>query len=300
MTPRTDSRVLIDSHRVKDTRMVAGKSERILNGFLLYGALGAAMLFAFFPIYWMLATSLRPNSEVFAFPPSLLPKQWTLEHYRNFIQNPQLLRYLINSLLVATVTSLGSLIISTYAAYSFAKFRYTGRRALMFLILSAQMFPQALLLISLYLMFAELKLLDSYLALILSFTTFTLPLCTWMLKGYFDHIPNEMIEAAKVDGASQLQIIHLVLLPVVRPALVATGIFAFMRGWNDFIYALTLVGKAKQTLPPGLVLTYIGEFQSQWADMMAASLFVSLPLVIAFIIFQKQIVSGLTAGAVKG
>ena len=280
--------------------MVTGKSERFWNGILFYVMLALVVLFAFFPIYWMSVTSLRPNSEVFAFPPRLLPSQLTLEHYQNFIQNPDLLRYLWNSLLIATTTAISSLIISTYAAYSFSKFRYTGRRALMFLILSAQMFPQALLLISLYLLFSRLKLLNTYAALVLSFTTFTLPLCIWMLKGYFDHVPNEMIEAAKVDGASQLQIIHLILLPVVRPALVATGIFAFMRGWNDFIYALTLVDKAKQTLPPGLVLTYIGEFQSQWADMMAASLLVSLPLVIAFIFFQKQIVSGLTAGAVKG
>ena len=149
-------------------------------------------------------------------------------------------------------------------------------------------------------MFSELKMLDTYAVLVLSFTTFTLPLCIWMLKGYFDHIPTDLIEAAKIDGAGQMQIIHRILVPIVRPALVATGIFAFMRGWNDFIYALTLVGKSKQTLPPGLVLTYIGEFQSQWADMMAASLLVSLPLVIAFILFQRQIVSGLTAGAVKG
>ncbi len=267
---------------------------------LLYSALAVAALFAFFPIYWMLATSLRPNSEVFAFPPSLLPRTFTLEHYQNFIRNPQLLRYLGNSVLVASVTALASLLISTYAAYAFSKFRFTGRRSLMFLVLSAQMFPQALLLITLYLMFARLQLLDTYLVLVLSFTTFTLPLCIWMLKGYFDQIPNDLIEAAKVDGANQMQIIHRVLLPITRPALVATGLFAFMRGWNDFIYALTLVSKNKQTLPPGLVLTYVGEFQSQWADMMAASLLVSLPLVIAFVIFQRHIVSGLTAGAVKG
>ena len=280
--------------------MATRASERALGRIGLYAALALAMFFAFFPIYWMLVTSLRPNAEVFAFPPTLLPQTLTLEHYANFIKNPQLLIYLGNSVLVATTTALGSLIISVYAAYSFSKFRYTGRRALMFLVLSAQMFPQALLLISLYLMFSELKMLDTYAVLVLSFTTFTLPLCIWMLKGYFDHIPTDLIEAAKIDGAGQMQIIHRILVPIVRPALVATGIFAFMRGWNDFIYALTLVGKSKQTLPPGLVLTYIGEFQSQWADMMAASLLVSLPLVIAFILFQRQIVSGLTAGAVKG
>lgn len=280
--------------------MATRASERALGRIGLYAALALAMFFAFFPIYWMLVTSLRPNAEVFAFPPTLLPQTLTLEHYANFVKNPQLLVYLGNSVLVATTTALGSLIISVYAAYSFSKFRYTGRRALMFLVLSAQMFPQALLLISLYLMFSELKMLDTYAVLVLSFTTFTLPLCIWMLKGYFDHIPTDLIEAAKIDGAGQMQIIHRILVPIVRPALVATGIFAFMRGWNDFIYALTLVGKSKQTLPPGLVLTYIGEFQSQWADMMAASLLVSLPLVIAFILFQRQIVSGLTAGAVKG
>jgi multiple sugar transport system permease protein len=266
----------------------------------LYIALACAALFAFFPIYWMLATSLRPDTEVFAFPPTLLPQTLTLEHYRNFVRNPQLLRFLGNSVLVASVTAVASLLVSTYAAYAFSKFRFSGRRSLMFLVLSAQMFPQALLLITLYLMFSQLKLLDTYLVLVLSFTTFTLPLCIWMLKGYFDQIPNDLIEAAKVDGANQLQIIHRVLLPITRPALVATGLFAFMRGWNDFIYALTLVGKDKMTLPPGLALTYVGEFQAQWADMMAASLLVSLPLVIAFIIFQRHIVSGLTAGAVKG
>jgi multiple sugar transport system permease protein len=267
---------------------------------VLYVALAFAALFAFFPIYWMLATSLRPNTEVFAFPPTLLPRTLTLEHYANFVRNPQLLRYLGNSVLVASVTAVFSLVVSTYAAYAFSKFRFTGRRSLMFLVLSAQMFPQALLLITLYLMFARMGLLNTYLVLVLSFTTFTLPLCIWMLKGYFDQIPNDLIEAAKVDGAGQLQIIHRVLLPITGPALVATGLFAFMRGWNDFIYALTLVGRDKQTLPPGLVLTYVGEFQSQWADMMAASLLVSLPLVIAFVIFQRHIVSGLTAGAVKG
>ena len=276
------------------------KSQSLGGRIGLYAALALAALFAFFPIYWMLVTSLRPNTEVFAFPPTLLPQTVTLEHYQNFIRNPQLLRYLGNSVLIATVTAISSLLISTYAAYAFSKFRFRGRRSLMFLVLSAQMFPQALLLITLYLMFARLQLLNTYLVLVLSFTTFTLPLCIWMLKGYFDQIPNDLIEAAKVDGANQLQIIHRVLLPITGPALVATGLFAFMRGWNDFIYALTLVGKDKQTLPPGLVLTYVGEFQSQWADMMAASLLVSLPLVIAFIIFQRHIVSGLTAGAVKG
>lgn len=267
---------------------------------LTYGALAALALFAFFPIYWMLITSLTPSQDVFSFPPRLVPRAITLEHYAAFFASGQLLRYTLNSLLVASCTAVGSVLVSAYAAYSFSKFRYAGRGALMYMFLSAQMFPQALLLISLYLLFSRLGLLQSYLALILSFTTFTLPLCTWMLKGYFDKLPTELIEAARVDGASQWTILHSVLLPITRPALVATGLFAFIRGWNDFIFALTLAGPQKMTLPPGLALTFLGEFQAGWAPMMAASLIVSLPVVVLFMLMQRHLVGGLAAGAVKG
>jgi multiple sugar transport system permease protein len=142
--------------------------------------------------------------------------------------------------------------------------------------------------------------LNTYTVLVLSFTTFTLPLCVWMLKSYFDTLPNDLIEAAKVDGASQWTIIHRIMLPIARPALISTGLFAFIRGWNDFIYALTLAGPQKMTLPPGLVLTYIGEFQTSWANLMASSLIVSLPVVLLFVFMQRYIVAGLSSGAVKG
>jgi multiple sugar transport system permease protein len=271
-----------------------------VNRTVLYAALAIIAFFGFFPIYWMLLISLTPNEEVFAFPPRFLPGSVTFEHYANFFGNGQLLRYMLNSVIVASATKVGSLIVSTYAAYSFSKFRYRGRRALMYLVLSSQMLPTALLLITLYLMFDRLGLLNTYLALILSFTTFTLPLCIWLLKGYFDNIPTELIEAAKVDGAKQWTIIHRVLLPVAAPGLVAARLFAFIKGWNDFILALTLAGPGQRTLPPGLVLTFLGEAQAAWADLMAASLIVSLPLIVAFMVVQRYLVEGLTSGAVKG
>src|SRR5690606_5380169 len=206
----------------------------------------------------------------------------------------------MNSVIVSVATALLTVIVSAYTAYSFAKFRYRGRRSLMYLILASQMFPQALLLITLYAVFSAYGLLNTYGALVLSFTTFTLPLCVWMLKGFFDTIPDEIIEAARMDGASRWQALHRIVLPLAGPGLVAAGLFAFVRGWNDFIFALTLTGPEKQTLPPGLVNTYIGEHTTAWAELMAASLVVSLPVVVAFIALQRFLVGGLVGGAVKG
>ncbi|MDG6110538.1 carbohydrate ABC transporter permease [Dactylosporangium aurantiacum] len=257
-------------------------------------------IFAFGPVYWVLVTALTPTHDVFRFPPHFVPDRITVEHFTAIADNAKLLRYLTNSLIVSSVTAVLTVIVAAYTGYSFAKFRYRGRRSLMYLVLASQMFPQALLLITLYLVFSQVGLINSYVALILSFTTFTLPLCVWMLKGFFDTIPDELIEAAKMDGAGQGAIIHRILLPVSLPGLVATGLFAFIRGWNDFIFALTLAGPDKQTLPPGLVNTYLGEFETAWPDLMAASLVVSLPVVIGFTILQRYLVAGLTAGAVKG
>lgn len=286
---------------MRGTETVANSSRPTWGQRALYGVgFVVVAFFAFFPIYWMVITSVTPADQVFTFPPSLFPSEITFEWYQDFFSNPTLIKYLQNSMIVATATAVGSLVVSTYAAYSFSKFRYTGRKALMFLVLSAQMFPQALLLITLYLMFDSMGLLNTYLVLILSFTTFTLPLCIWMLKSYFDTLPTELIEAAKVDGASQLTIIHRILVPIARPALISTGLFAFIRGWNDFIYALTLAGPEKMTLPPGLVLAYTGEFQTSWPNLMASSLIVSLPVVILFIFLQRYIIAGLSTGAVKG
>jgi multiple sugar transport system permease protein len=270
------------------------------NPWLAYAAVLVIGVFAFGPVYWLIVTALSPSSDAFRFPPRFWPRTVTLEHFTNLADNPMLGRYLVNSLIVSSLTAVLTVLVSAYTAYSFSKFRYRGRRSLMSLILASQMFPQALLLITLYLLFSAFGLLNSYLALVLSFTTFTLPLCVWMLKGFFDTIPDELLEAAKVDGAGQGSIIHRILLPVSLPGLVATGLFAFIRGWNDFIFALTLAGPEKQTLPPGLVNTYLGEFQAAWPDLMAASLVVSLPVVGGFVILQRYLVAGLVSGAVKG
>lgn len=257
-------------------------------------------VFAFFPVYWLLVTSLRPDSEVFAFPPTLVPTSITVEHYLRFFEDPELLRYLMNSVVVAVATTVGGLAVSVHAAHSFSKFRYTGRGAFMYLVLAAQMFPQALLLITLYLTFSTMGLLDTYVGLVLSYMTFTLPLSIWLLKGIFDAIPDELVEAATLDGASRLQTLYRIVLPLARPGIVAAGLFTFVKAWDDFILALTLSGPGTRTLPPGLVLTFLGEANSAWPDLMAASVILTAPVVIVFVALQRFFVAGLASGAVKG
>ncbi|MFS0912222.1 carbohydrate ABC transporter permease [Microbacterium sp. 179-I 3D2 NHS] len=257
-------------------------------------------LFALLPIYWMVLTSLRSPDEVFSFPPNFLPTSITFDAFEAIFSDGRLLHYLGNSMLVASVTAVGSVFVGMYCAYSFSKFRYRGRRSFMFLLLVSQLFPQILLLITIYGLFSAMGLLNSYLALVISFTTFTLPLCVWMMKGIFDNIPDEIIEAAKVDGAGQGTIIHRILLPLIAPGMIAAGLFAFIRGWNDFVFALTLSGEATRTLPPGLVNTYLSEFSNRWPELMAASLIASIPVIVIFLALQRYFVAGLSSGAIKG
>ncbi|MBB3728248.1 carbohydrate ABC transporter permease [Nonomuraea dietziae] len=257
-------------------------------------------LFGMLPVYWLVATAFTPDDKAFSFPPSLFPTEITFDHFANLARNEQLFGYLVNSVIVSVVTAVLSVVVSAYMAYAFSKFRYRGRRSLMHLVLASQMFPQALLLVTLYAVFSASGLLGSYTALILSFTTFTLPLCVWMLKGIFDTVPSSLMEAAAIDGASRLRTLHQIALPLAAPGLVAAGLFAFVRAWNDFVFALTLTDPDRQTLPPGLVHTYLGEFQTAWPDLMAASFVVSLPVIAAFMFLQRYLVGGLTAGAVKG
>lgn len=257
-------------------------------------------LFGLAPVYWLVVTALTPDERAFSFPPSLIPTEITFEHFARLAENQQLFRYLANSVIVSVITAILSVIVSAYMAYAFSKFRYRGRKSLMHLVLASQLFPQALLLVTLYAVFSATGLLGSYAALILSFTTFTLPLCVWMLKGIFDTVPSTLMEAAAIDGASRWRTLHTIGLPLAAPGLIAAGLFAFVRAWNDFIFALTLADPERQTLPPGLVHTYLGEFQTAWPDLMAASFVVSLPVIAAFMFLQRYLVGGLTAGAVKG
>lgn len=254
--------------------------------------------FVFLPLLWMINTALKPSSQTFTLG---FFTSFTLENFKNVITDQRILCYLKNSLMVSILSSLLSTLISACAAYSFSKFRYRGRKSAMTLIMMSQAFPHAILLLTIYLIMRNLGLLDSYLSLVLSFITFTLPVGSWTLKNYFDQIPNALIESAKIDGAGQLAVLRKVIFPLAVPGMISVAIYGFVWSWNDLLYSLTLVTSAdKRTLAPGLILTYMGEFQSNWANMMAASIVVSVPVTLMFIFLQRYFIQGMTAGAVKG
>lgn len=255
--------------------------------------------FVFFPLLWMINTALKPSSETFSLYFFVGPL--TLKNFWRVMSDPQILTYLKNSLIVSFASSFFATLVSAFAGYSFAKFRYRGRKLTMSLFMMSQAFPQAILLISIYLMMQKFGLLGSYWALLLSYVTFTLPVGTWTLKSYFEGIPTALIESGKIDGAGQFRILFQIVLPLAVPGMISIAIYGFVWSWNDLLYALTLVTEASQrTLAPGLVMTFVGEFTSNWGNMMAASVFVSIPITLVFIFLQRYFIQGLTSGAVKG
>jgi multiple sugar transport system permease protein len=260
-------------------------------------AIGA---FLFLPVYWLVVSALKPNAELYRQIPTLYPHQPTLDHFVTAFTRGNLGLHLTNSLMVSCGAAALNTALAMYAGYSFARFRYPGRRPVMLLLLSAQVFPFGLLLISIYPLATALGLLDTLWGLTLSYIVFALPVSTYMLYSYFAQVPPELIEAARADGAGELRIFHTIVLPVSIPAVVTVFLYGFMWSWNDLLYAMTLiVSEGKRTVGPGLLLTYLNEVNADWGGAMAASIVASAPIVLAFALLQRFFIQGITAGAVK-
>jgi multiple sugar transport system permease protein len=260
----------------------------------------AIAVFLFFPVWWLVISAFKGNAELYRLIPTLWPHAPTLVHFETAFTRGNLLPQLANSLTVSCAAAALNTVLAMYAGYSFAKFRYAGRRAVMLVLLSAQVFPFGLLLISLYPIMVGLGLIDTLGGLTLSYIVFALPVSTYMLYSYFAQVPSELIEAARADGAGEWRIFHTIILPVSIPAIVTVFLYGFMWSWNDLLYAMTIiVSEGNRTIGPGLLLSYLNETNADWGGAMAASIVASLPIVFAFAFLQRYFIQGVTAGAVK-
>lgn len=255
--------------------------------------------FVFLPLLWMINTALKPTSETFSsyfFTGSL-----TLDNLIHIVTDAKIMTYLKNSLWVSFGSSFMATLVAALAGYSFAKFRYRGRKFVMGLFMMSQAFPQAILLLAIYALMNKAGLLGSYWALIISYVVFTLPVGTWTLKSYFDQIPDSLMESAKLDGAGNLRIMLQIIFPLAVPGMISIAIYGFVWSWNDLLYSMTLVtDSAKRTLASGLVMTFLGEASTNWGYMMAASIIAAVPVTVIFVFLQRYFIQGLTSGAVKG
>jgi multiple sugar transport system permease protein len=255
-------------------------------------------LFAIGPYAWMMLTSIKTDADIAAFPVRYLPTKVTFEHYRMLLERTTFSGNLLNSFIVALGACTLGLGVSIPAAYGFSRFRFPGRRVLMTQFLVINMFPIVLIIIPLFVLMRQMGLLDTVLGIVLGHSTFAIPFSIWMLTSYMNAIPGELDEAARIDGASRLQTLRLVILPVVLPGIVTTGIYIFVTSWNEYLFAMMLSGQNVRTVTVALQL-FIGEFTVQWGLLTAGGTLIAIPVTILFLLVQKRLVGGLTAGAVK-
>ncbi|WP_426504710.1 carbohydrate ABC transporter permease [Serratia proteamaculans] len=267
---------------------------------LIFSAAALASLICLFPFYYALITSLRSGQDLFQV--AYLPGNLHWGNYLTALMENGIARSLLNSIAVATLTVGICLLVSITAAFALARIRFRGRKYLLFTILCVSMFPQVAVLSGMFELVRFMGLYDSLGALVLSYTTFSLPFTVWVLTTFMKAIPAELEEAAIVDGAGTWTIISRIFAPIMGPSLVTTGLLAFIGAWNEFMFALTFViSSGKRTVPVAIgMLQGASQFELPWGTIMAASVIVTLPIIALVLIFQRRIVSGLTNGAVKG
>jgi multiple sugar transport system permease protein len=260
----------------------------------------AVVVVMIFPFIWMLSTSIKPPEEIFTQVPRWIPLRPTLDNFKNILFNTSFPRYFLNSVVVGFITMVIALVVTVFAGYALSRYNFRGKTAFSMWLLVSQMFPPVLLIIPIFVFMLKLGLVNTYASLIITYATFALPFSTWMLKAYFDTVPIDLEESAKVDGCNQIQALTKIILPLAAPGIVTVALFIFILAWHEYMFALTLTSTTEmRTLPVGISL-FLGEYRTLWGSLMAGSVVVTTPVVIFFVYLQRYIVQGLTLGAVKG
>jgi trehalose/maltose transport system permease protein len=275
---------------------------RLARRIPFYLLIAAIFFYALFPFYWALRSAFTKESDLFRTPVQYIPLSPTLENFREVLASDQFLRALLNSTIVAGSVTLIALGLGATAGYALGRFKFRGRSAVLYLMLSMTIFPQIAILGALYTMINRFELYDTLRALVFSYMILVLPFTVWVLTSFMRALPKDLEEAAYVDGASPLQTFYRVMLPLVAPGLVTAGLLAFIAAWNEFLFALSFTQSPDHYTVPVAITSFQEEsaFEKPWGQIMAATVVVTVPLIVLTLVLQRRILAGLTAGAVKG
>ncbi|SCK26845.1 carbohydrate ABC transporter permease [Streptomyces sp. WMMB 322] len=265
-----------------------------------FAFLGLWLVFTAFPLYWITITSLKAPGDIFTFPIAYWPETFSLENYRGLFSKADFGTYVVNSLVVATLAGLTATAIAMLSGYVLARFEFRSKSALLMAALVTQMIPAFIALGPLYLLMTDLKLVDNRLGLVLVYIAVCIPFCTVMLRGFFENIPDALEEAAMIDGLSRFGALFRVLLPVMRPGIIAAFVFNFINCWNELFLSVTLMNSDTNKTIPTALNGFISSFNIDWGSMSAAAVLTILPTMVLFAFASRHIVQGLTAGATKG
>ena len=272
---------------------------RPLRYFPLYASATVVAILILFPAVFAVLTSLKPIREIFVYPPRVFPQIWTIKSYLSIFSREKYVHYFFNGYFISICSTFLCMFLGALAGYGFSRFRLPAKHMLLLGILVAQMFPGAVLMVSYFNLAKQLGLYDTYLALIMIDTAFALPLVIWLLKSYFDGIPVSVEEAALIDGCTRRKVLLLIVAPLARAGVIGTGMLAFIRAWNEFLFALILTkGPARAPITVGLAELF-GQYSIDWSGIMAITTLAVLPLLIVFIFVQRYVIAGITSGAVK-
>jgi ABC-type glycerol-3-phosphate transport system permease component len=267
---------------------------------LVFGLGLVFVLFSTLPLLWGVATALKVPGEVYAFPPTWIPREITFENFIAVFHNQALIRAFFNTLLIASATTVVALIVGVLGGYGFSRYRIPGRNTLLWSVLLTKLFPRVVVIVPFFVTLRNLQMMNTYQGLVLVYLMVTFPVAIWLLKGFFDKIPVEIEDAAIVDGCSLPQLLWLVVLPMARPALIAVAMYSFILAWNEFLFALVFTnGLERRPLSVALAF-FVDENGIRWGELMAASIIMSLPAILVFTLAQRMLVRGLSDGAVKG